>query len=247
MTPAALEVAKAVLGGRAVRHGLAAVPDPALSLAPSVPSWAVPEGAGDVLIRPVPYNGGGEVPAWVREGRHPGRVCVSFGLSMLRLNGLALVRTIADAFDDLPGAEAVITLDRARTAELGPVPASVRIIEPAPLSTIMAVSAVACHHGGGGTTLTALTAGLPQLLLPQMMDEHVRCERVAGAGAGITIGDAAGQNDPARVRDALHELLVDDAYGRAARDAQDELDALPSPADIALRLENLAGVPVPAP
>ncbi|UKY51764.1 glycosyltransferase [Streptomyces inhibens] len=240
MTPAALATAKTMLGGRAVRHGLPGVPDPDLALAPSSPAWAVPESSGDVLVRPMPYNGGGEIPAWVRDKDRPRRMCVSFGLSMIRLNGLSLVRTIAEACDGLVDAEAVVTLDGRHTAELGPVPDSVRVVAPMPVNALMGVSDVACHHGGGGSALTALAVGIPQLMLPQMMDEHVRCERIEASGAGLMLGDAAAQNSPATLRAAIESLLGDDRFRKAAVTARDEAEKLPSPAQVAQMLENIA-------
>jgi vancomycin aglycone glucosyltransferase len=45
------------------------------------------------------------------------------------------------------------------------------------------VSAVV-HHGGAGTTTTAALAGVPQVVIPQMYDQHYWAQRVDRLGIG---------------------------------------------------------------
>jgi len=40
------------------------------------------------------------------------------------------------------------------------------------------------HHGGAGTTATALRAGVPQIIAPHMFDQHDWAARVRAAGLG---------------------------------------------------------------
>jgi vancomycin aglycone glucosyltransferase len=46
------------------------------------------------------------------------------------------------------------------------------------------------HHGGAGTTTTAARAGVPQLVVPLMMDQSYWARRVAGLGIGAACEDA---------------------------------------------------------
>lgn len=45
--------------------------------------------------------------------------------------------------------------------------------------------AVVVHHGGAGTTTTAALAGAPQVVVPQMYDQHYWARRVAELGVGV--------------------------------------------------------------
>lgn len=45
--------------------------------------------------------------------------------------------------------------------------------------------AAVVHHGGAGTTTTAALAGIPQVVIPQMFDQHYWAERVDHLGVGI--------------------------------------------------------------
>jgi UDP:flavonoid glycosyltransferase YjiC (YdhE family) len=239
MTPAGLGLAKKLLRGRAARYGLTAVPDPDVVLDPFPASWALPEVEPGMPIRPVPYNGGGELPEWLRAQPGRLRVCATFGMATVRLNGLSLVRHVVDAFDGLDDVEAVITLDRASQELLGPVPEHVRLVEPVPIQGLVETSDLVVHHGGAGTVITTLMAGLPHLLLPQMMDQRARCERIAASGAAIQLDTAETQNDPATIRDALIELLDEPHYTNTAVNLREEADSLPSPGDITCMLEDL--------
>ena len=40
------------------------------------------------------------------------------------------------------------------------------------------------HHGGAGTTTAAARAGVPQLVVPHLVDQYYWAERVAGLGLG---------------------------------------------------------------
>ncbi|UKY51777.1 nucleotide disphospho-sugar-binding domain-containing protein [Streptomyces inhibens] len=240
MSSAGLGLAKNLLHGRARRYGLEEVPDPDVVLDPFPAEWALPDVPAGTPIRPVPYNGGGTLPDWVRDAPEGRRVCASFGMSTVELNGLPLIRHVADAFDGLDGVEGIITLDRAHQELLGPVPKQVRLVEPTPIQGLFEISDAVVHHGGGGSSITALMTGLPQLLMPQLMDQHPRCEQIERSGVGILLGDAGSQNDPSVIREALVNLLDKARYREAAVGLREVAGRLPSPAEVALQLEETA-------
>lgn len=64
--------------------------------------------------------------------------------------------------------------------------------------------AAVVHHGGAGTTLTALRAGRPQLILPRTADQpfHGACVRAAGAGRVLPRKGL----DPAKLAAVLAEV-----------------------------------------
>jgi UDP:flavonoid glycosyltransferase YjiC (YdhE family) len=82
-------------------------------------------------------------------------------------------------------------------------------------------AAAVVGHGGSGSTLTALAAGVPLALLPLFVDGPENARRVAQAGAGIVVGEAAA------LAQAVRELLDDAGYVDAARRIADEIRSLP--------------------
>jgi UDP:flavonoid glycosyltransferase YjiC (YdhE family) len=82
------------------------------------------------------------------------------------------------------------------------------------------VAAAVVAHGGSGTTLGALAAGLPLVLVPQFADQHVNAERVAAGGAGTVA-------EPGALRGAVEAVLADPSFTRAARRLAGELHAAP--------------------
>ncbi|MCL4369168.1 MAG: glycosyltransferase [Actinobacteria bacterium] len=57
-------------------------------------------------------------------------------------------------------------------------------IEQAPHDLLFPRMAAVVHHGGAGTTATALRAGIPQILVPQLGDQFFHARRVRELGIG---------------------------------------------------------------
>jgi UDP:flavonoid glycosyltransferase YjiC (YdhE family) len=127
-------------------------------------------------------------------------------------------RRAVDALADLPVRVLVTIGDRRDPAELGPVPASVRVEHWVPQAEVMPRAAVMVSHGGSGSTLAALAGGVPQAFVPLFVDGPSNAARVAAAGAGIVAEDLAAD---------VQTLLNDPRYGRAAAAIADEIRALP--------------------
>lgn len=241
LSSAGLALARVMLRGRALRMGLPdGFPEPATVLDPLPPSLAIPQVPAGMPIRPVPYNGGGVAAPRVPERSARRRVCVTFGTATVRLNGLPLVRAVVDAFAGIEDAEAVVTLEAAQREALGPVAGNIRLIDPTPINTFADGCDLIVHHGGTRTAITGVAAGLPHLLLPQIMDQTPRSRRLEEAGAGIALYDAQSQNDPAAIRGALLALLEEPGYRETAAKLRAEAEAMPSPAEVAVELEKLA-------
>jgi vancomycin aglycone glucosyltransferase len=65
--------------------------------------------------------------------------------------------------------------------------------------------AAAVHHGGAGTTTAAALGGTPQVIIPQMYDQHYWATRVGQLGIGV--GHAAGTPTTDSLATALDEAL----------------------------------------
>ena len=113
---------------------------------------------------------------------------------------------------------------------------------------MLAEADVAVSHGGFGTTLGAVAAGLPLIVVPLFGDQPDNARRVADAGAGLALWpdpDAPAEPirssiDPAALREAIETVLDDPAYARTAGGLAAEMAALP-PADEALAIAGLTG------
>lgn len=105
--------------------------------------------------------------------------------------------------------------------ELGSVPPSVRVERWVPQSYVMPHVAAIAHHGGFGTTRTALAAGVPAAVLPLFADQPINAAHVQALGAGLAVGRAEDLGP------AVERLLEDDAYRRASARVADEVRALP--------------------
>ncbi|MCE7082454.1 nucleotide disphospho-sugar-binding domain-containing protein [Streptomyces sp. ST2-7A] len=230
--------------------GLEDLPEPAVIVDPCPPSLQLPGAAPGLPIRAMPFNGSGAVPTEFVTGTAasaPGRrVAVCLGTSTLALHGVPLMRAILRSFAGLAGVEAVATVDSAFREAIGRVPANVRLVDPVPLQLLLATCSAIVHHGGAGTTMTAIAAGRPQLVLPQMADQFAHGDRVVDAGAGICLDDAAAQEDASEVRAALSRLSSEAAHRSAAHRLRQEADGMPVPQRVVSTLEGVARQAVPA-
>lgn len=248
----AVEHAISLAGGdgeftAAMWPGLASGPvvEPAAVIRIAPPSL-VPEatpGTGRWTMRPVPYNGGAVVPEALFEPPARVRVLVTMGTVAPRLGGVGLVRDLVDAIapdpepdpepamaDGSAGPLDILVALGSDPAELGSLPASVRAYQWLPLAAALPTCAVVIHHGGAGTTLSALVAGIPQVVVPQGADQFLNAASVSQRGCGGTAEMA-----PAAIRECLHRALSGE-FDRAAREVREEIAMLASPTDIAARL-----------
>lgn len=191
----------------------------------------------------VPYNRGALLPEWVLAKPERPRVCVTMGSvlgtlppdSDLQRMFVDLVRAVLTELATLD-IEIVVAMGE---TDLGddPLPGRVRVVGWMPLNVLLPSCAALVHHGGAGTSFTALVAGVPQLVLPQSADQPANAEAVAKRGAGLLMRPE--EINPAAVRERLTRVLHEPAFGQAAAAVREEIAAMPSPAAVADRLVRL--------
>jgi MGT family glycosyltransferase len=137
--------------------------------------------------------------------------------------------------------EVVVTVGELNDpAAFGGLPPAVHVEKWLPLSPLLPhCDAVLCH-AGTGTTLAALAAGLPLVLVPQGADQFDNARACERAGAArILMPDHI---TPAAVRDAVRTVLRDDSSERAAaRTVAAEIAAMPSAVKVVGELISIAG------
>jgi MGT family glycosyltransferase len=152
-------------------------------------------------------------------------------------NDAAPLRAVLDALAALP-VDVLATVGP--DGDLGALverPGNVRVERYVPQTRVLHRCAVVVSHGGSGTVLGALAAGVAQLCLPQGADQFLNAEAVAARGAGLAL--APGEVTPVNVTEAVARLLDDPSSRQAAQAVAEEIAAMPSPEEVAADLEAL--------
>jgi vancomycin aglycone glucosyltransferase len=144
----------------------------------------------------------------------PPPVYVGFG-SMTDEDAAATTRTLVAAIERL-GCRALIGSGWAALGD-GPLPAGVLTIGPVSHAALFPRCAAVVHHGGAGTTTTAARAGVPQVVVPHLADQHYWAERVRRLGLGPPPLRRR-RLTPARLADALSAVLDNEILAERARD-----------------------------
>lgn len=147
-----------------------------------------------------------------------------------------VLRRAVDGLARLP-VNVLVAVGPGDPASLGDVPANVRVAGFVPQAQVLRQAGLVVHHGGTGTVLGALAAGLPQLVLPQGADQFVNADVLAETGAGAKL---VGQDVTAdAVTGAAGRLLDDPSAREVAVGVAAEIADMPDPAAVVERLSAL--------
>ena len=192
-----------------------------------------------VPIRSVAYNETTSgVPAWLFGPRTRPRIYLTLGTV-----SFGAVEVLSRAIAEIAplGVDVLVTVGpEGEPAALGDVPDTVHVERFVAQSAVLQLVDLIVHHGGTGTVMGALEAGLPQLLLPQGADQFFNAEILTTTGAAQALPNDAQQ--PGAISEAVRKLLGDSVERQTARRLRDEIAAMPSPAEVVPRLVELAGL-----
>ena len=153
-------------------------------------------------------------------------------------NDVDLFRMLLEALRELPvGVVATVGRD-IDPAHVGPVPANARVERFVPQAELLPHCALVVHHAGAGTAFGVLAHGLPSVLLPQSADNFVIAERIADAGAAVSL--MPGQVSAGAVREAAEKVLADESFRHQAERLAGEIAAMPGPDEVAALLAERA-------
>ena len=147
------------------------------------------------------------------------------------------LRVVVAALGDLDVRGLVTVGPQADPAVVGTQPAHVRVERYVPQTLVLPHCDLVVSHAGSGTVLATLGLGLPQVCLPQGADQFLNAAAVASAGVGISF--MPGEGDADAVRDAIARVLDDASFRDAAGGVRSSIASMPSPGDVAARLEAL--------
>lgn len=203
---------------------------------PCPPSLQVPLPGRRQVVRYVPYNGSGVLPAWLAEPGTAPRVCVTWGTSTPSMTGeMTSARNVA-AVLAAEGVEVVVAVADSHVDLLGELP-GIRTAVSLPLGAVLEGCALIVHHGGPGTMLTAAAAGLPQLVMPISAGQFLNADRLAAIGAGVVLDPETTTDD--ELRAAAGELLHGGTAKEAAASLRREIERQPPPSAAADLVERL--------
>jgi UDP:flavonoid glycosyltransferase YjiC (YdhE family) len=209
--------------GRALEQRALTMPSPQ-AVVQLWPEWLESEpgaGADDgkVPIRAVPHASSavGDIPAF--DGGRPA-VLVTFGTVV---EDLALlndaVRGVLDA-----GADALVTTGfTALPEDVEGDPQRVRAVPFAPIAELLDRVQAVVAAGGSGTTLAALSRGLPLAFVPRLANQPLVASAAARFGAGVVC------EDPARLAPVVEMLLQAPELRERAQAASHLLGQRPTP------------------
>ncbi|MEU5373631.1 glycosyltransferase [Streptomyces sp. NPDC005951] len=223
------------LAGELSRLGLTELPEPELWVHICPPSLLAPEAAAGEAMRFVPTGRQRLTEPWMYTRPTKPRVCVTAGSRASREQDLCLLEGLVAQVGSLD-----VELVIAAPDELAPALAEGRPHVRAgwlPLGTVLPTCDVIVHAGGGQTALTALHAGVQQLVLPNMPKLVPHSRRLTEYGAALTL--LPGEDTPDAVMEACRELLSTPSYRERSQEVAAEMAALPGPAEVLKVLADL--------
>lgn len=149
------------------------------------PGWAPPTGEGKLVL---------------------------IAMSSTFQNQTGVLQRIADALGTLPVRGLLGTGPKIAPEDIR-APANVSVVAAVPHALALPHAALVMTHGGHGTVIKSLAAGVPLLILPHGRDQGDNAARVVARGAGLVLSRRA---PAAKIADAVRTLLGSDSYRLAA-------------------------------
>ncbi|MBT0773214.1 glycosyltransferase family 1 protein [Kineosporia sp. J2-2] len=182
-----------------------------------------------IPVRAQPHAGDG--PVWQRPA-HGERPTVLLTLGTVVEDPQAL----GGALDSLLELDVDVIVAPHAAGDLGgrtPDPQRVHVAGFVPMKDLLDSGVdVVVTAGGAGTVLSALSAGVPLVLLPLGLDKPMNADRVASVGAGTVV------NAPGEIAPAVAEVLAHRHYAEAAARVADSVcSSRPAPAALDLLIE----------
>jgi MGT family glycosyltransferase len=175
-------------------------------------------------------------PPWPAENGDP-LVLVGFSTTF-QDQGVAL-RNVVKALSGLP-VRALVTLGSMLPDGEVRTTGSVVVVRSAPHTAVLRHASLVVTHCGHGTTLKALSAGIPLVCMPMGRDQDDTAARVVHAGAGVRLKPKAG---PSVIARAVRRVLGDGSFRASAHRLRDAIATELAGVDVARELERIGSHP----
>jgi MGT family glycosyltransferase len=149
-------------------------------------------------------------PAWAQPwtpptGRDP---LVLVAMSSTYMEQQVTLRVVVEALGTLP-VRGLVTTGPALDRSMVQAPGNVTVVSSAPHNRVLEHASVAITHGGHGTVMKCLAAGVPMVVMPHGRDQKDNGVRVAARRAGVLVKRSA---SPDQVAAAVRLVLQDSTY-----------------------------------
>ena len=232
------------------RLGLSGLPQPALFIDACPPSLRPAHDPPAQAVRWIPSNPQRRLEPWMwtrPEGRRRVLITSGFRSLMFRTPGWSMPELVAELSKS--GTEVLIAASPGAAERFGDQLGAARV-GWIPIDTVAPTCDLAIHHGGGTTATTFMTHAVPQIIIPENPPEfppnyhrYVIAEALTGSGAGYTLEpqkDFPDQNPGTVIATTAQQILDTPHYAQAAQKLANEINSLPTPADLVHTLEDLA-------
>ncbi|MGB6162866.1 MAG: glycosyltransferase [Pseudonocardiaceae bacterium] len=219
------------------RHGLNGTPaGPTGSIDPC-PESVRPAGVeSGWSMRYVPHNDSAVFPSWLFTPPDQPLVCMTLGSVLPVIGGGRVLGCVIDALAAI-NVEVALAVGDLDLSAYRPLPVNIRATPWIPLSALLPSCAAIIHQGGAGSTFTAFACGVPQLVLPHLIDHSINASAVMRRGTGVAV--PAHRADVESIRTAVDQVLADRALRTAATEVRDEIAAMPRPDEVVQHLSQL--------
>ncbi|WP_193315447.1 glycosyltransferase [Nostocoides sp. F2B08] len=171
-------------------------------------------------------------------------VYVTFGTVAGGLDYLREVFTATlHALSALP-VRVLLTTGAGGEVALADVPGNAHVEQFWPQDDLMPLAAAVVSHGGFGTTMSALSAGVPQVVMPLFStDQYLNAEAVSAMGAGVTIH--GGPDATSAMAAAVSRVLSESSFRIRSGEIAEQIAALPEATDVVDQIGRITDTAAP--
>lgn len=218
--------------------GLDGMPEPAMTIEIAPPSLRPADARPAQLMRWIPGNSQSVVEPWMYTKGADTRIGVTLGTGVASYNQYDFLQGVVENVASLRAAEVVVAVTEDAAPELRERLKNVRA-GWIPMDVVAPTCDVLVHQTGGSTMMTALSFGVPQVLIPDtsMYRTTDMARRLAEAGAAVVLSPEEATSDV--IAKTCEEIVSTPSFAAAAAKLAAEITALPSPHEVAQRIERL--------
>ncbi len=154
-------------------------------------------------------------PLWAEPWMPPAgeEPLVLVGMSSTYMEQQSSLQAVVDALGTLP-VRGLVTTGPALDPDVITAPANVTVLASAPHSQVLQHARAVVTHGGHGTVMKTLAAGVPMVVMPHGRDQKDNGVRIRAHGAGLVLPRNASSR---RIAAAVKQVLGDSSFTENAR------------------------------
>jgi UDP:flavonoid glycosyltransferase YjiC (YdhE family) len=216
--------------------GLDGLPEPDMLIDVMPPSLRTPENKPAQMMRWISGNSQCRMEPWMYTKGADTRIGVTVGTGVADYNQYDFVEGIVKNVSTLDAEVAVAVPEAAVPVLRERLDENVRV-GWVPLDILAATCDVLVHQSGGSTMMTALSFGVPQVLIPDagQYRQGEMARRLVEAGAALVLSHEQATTEA--IAKNCQEMISNPSYAAVAAGLGKEIAALPLPSEVARRIE----------